>query len=75
MGFAPLAHALDVCGAPEMVAVSRFAQPAAVTFGLAGGAALRFGAKPLMPSVPKIGIEQLFAMQTLKLIGAGHPGG
>jgi len=73
MGFAPLAHALDVCRAPEVIAVSRLAQPAAVTFGIAGGTALRFGAEPLMPSVAKVGIEQLFTMQALTLIRAGHP--
>ena len=73
MGFAPLAHALDIIGASEVVAVSRFAQPAAVTFGVAGRAALRFGAEPLMPSVPNVGIEQLFTMQALTLIRAGHP--
>jgi hypothetical protein len=73
MGFAPLPHALDVCRAAEVVAVSRFAQPAAVTFGVAGGAALRFGAEALMPSVPQVGIKQTFAMQTLTLIRAGHP--
>ena len=73
MGFAPLAHALDIVGAAEVIAVSRLAQPAAVTFGIAGSAAPRFGAETLMPSVAKVGIEQLFTMQALTLIGAGHP--
>jgi len=73
MGFAPLTHALDVGRASEVVAISRLAQPAAVTFGIAGSATLRFGAEPLMPSVAKVGIKQLFTMQALTLIRAGHP--
>ena len=72
MGLSPLAHALDIIGATEVVAVSRFAQPAAVAIGLAGGATLRLFAEPLVPPVPSAGIEQLPAMQALLLIGLGH---
>ena len=72
MGLSPLAHALEIIGATEVVAVSRFAQPAAVAIGLAGGATLRFGAESLMPAIPSAGIEQLSAMQALLLIGLSH---
>jgi hypothetical protein len=73
MGLSPLAHALDICATAEVIAVSRFAQPAAMALKLTGGAALGLGAELLMPAIASVGIEQLFAMQTLTLIRAGHP--
>ena len=72
MGLSPLAHALYVICTAEVLPVSRFAQPAALTLTLAGRAALGLGAELLMPSIACVGIEQLFAMQTLMLVRAGH---
>src|SRR5690349_17465296 len=46
----PLAHAFDLSGAAEVVALSRFAQPATVTIGLGGRATLWFGAEALASS-------------------------
>jgi hypothetical protein len=72
MGFAPLAHPLDVRRTAEVMLVLRLTQPATLTLGLTGLATLQLGAKPLMPSVPRVGIEQLPAMQTLPLIELMH---
>jgi len=58
----PLAHPLDIGRSPEVVLVLWFAQPATLTFGLAGLAALGLGAKLLMPPIPGVGYEQLFAV-------------
>jgi hypothetical protein len=72
MRFAPLTHAFNIGRTTEMIAVARFAQPAAVALGVPGSTALWFGAEALMPCVPQVGIKQLFAMQTLTLIRIGH---
>jgi len=72
MGFAPLAHPLDVRRAAEVMLVLRLTQPAALTLGLTGLATPQLGAEPLMPSVPGAGIEQRPAMQTLPLIELVH---
>jgi hypothetical protein len=56
-----------------VIVVLGFAQPAALAEGLAGGATLRLETELLMPTIAQIGIEQLFAMQTLSLIRLGHP--
>ena len=72
MGFAPLADPIDVFGAAEVVAVLRFAQPAALALGFAGLAALGLAAELLMPAVAKVRIKQLVAMQTLTPIGLSH---
>ena len=58
----PLAHTLNIGRSPEVVLVLWFAQPAALTLSLAGLAALGLGAKLLMPPIPGVGDEQLFAV-------------
>ncbi len=55
MGRPPLAHVLDIYGAPVVLLVLRFAYPAAVAGGLAGLAAPWLGAELLMPPVAKVG--------------------
>ena len=55
MFFAPLPHMIDINGVAEVVLVLRFAQPTALTFGLAGLATPGLGAKLLMPPIPGVG--------------------
>jgi hypothetical protein len=45
-----------------VIAVFGLAQPAVLADGLASGATLRLEAELLMPTIARIGIEQLFAM-------------
>ena len=73
MGLSPLAHVLDIFEAAEVMLVLRFAEPTTLAVGLARFAACRLETELLMPSVPSVGVEQLSAMQTLSLIGLGHP--
>jgi hypothetical protein len=68
----PLAHPLDMSRSPEEVPVGWFAQPATLTFGLASLATLGLVAKLLMPPIPGIGNEQLFAVQTFTAITFSH---
>jgi len=72
MVLAPLAHALDIGRAAEVVLVLWFAQPASLAQGLAGSATLGLGTKLLMPPIARIGHEQLFAMQAFAAITEGH---
>ena len=72
MGLAPLLHALDIGGAAELLSVLRFTQPASLTFGFAGLAAVGLGTKLLMMPIPAMGQEQLFAMQALTRLRLRH---
>jgi hypothetical protein len=72
MLLSPIAHALDVRGAAEVIPVLGFAQPETLTLGLAGLAAFGLGTEPLMPTVASVSHEQLPAMQTFTLIRFEH---
>ena len=72
VGLSPLPHPLDVGRAPEDIPVLGLTEPAPLTVGLTGFAALRFGTKLLVMNVPAVGLEQLFAMEAFTLRGLGH---
>jgi hypothetical protein len=67
MSFAPLLHPQNIFRAAEVVPVGGTGQPASLAGGLAGAAAIPFGAKNLMVSVARIGCEQLVAAEALAM--------
>ena len=72
MGRSPDANPLHVRRTPEVIAVLRLTQPAALTGGLAGLAAGRLRTIVLMAQITRIGPEQFTAMPTLTSSVALH---
>jgi len=68
---APLLDPLHIFRIPEVVPISRLAQPAALTSLFAGDAAGRFGTINLVMSIAVIRQEELLATRALTAIGLG----
>ena len=65
MGLAPGSHPFDMSGVFEVIAVGGLAQPALLTGGFAGLAALGFGAVALALHTARVGLEQGLTVLTL----------
>jgi hypothetical protein len=73
MGLAPLADAVDIDRASEVVAVLRLVRPATLAGGLTGLAAFRFGTVFLMPEIAIVGKKKDPAVLALTLAnGTNH---
>ncbi|PYX04879.1 MAG: hypothetical protein DMG88_23250 [Acidobacteria bacterium] len=71
MSLAPLLDALDIFHAAEVIPVGGLAQPAALTLGFAGAAAIGLGTVKLVISVAVIDDKELFAATALAMIRIG----
>jgi hypothetical protein len=65
MGLSPLPDALDVVGTSEVIAVAWLAQPAALTVGLAGPAALGSRTEKVATGIMPVGREEFCAAAAL----------
>jgi len=71
MSLTPLLDALDILLAAEVIPVGGLAQPAALTLGFAGAAAIGLGTVKLVISVAVIDDKELFAATALAMIRIG----
>jgi hypothetical protein len=65
MGFAPLPDPLHVLGIAEVISIAGFSQPAPLTGGLAGPAAIRSQTEKLTTGIVNVRSEKCLAAATL----------